>query len=265
MTNAQSVIRVAIVDDEPLARERLRTMMSNRPGFEVVAECHDGEQAVETLSAELPDLVFLDVQMPELDGFAVLEALAETVDANRLPGVVFVTAYDAYAIRAFEVNALDYLLKPFDRARFETALERATSRLHRSAGITTDSDLREFVTQLRAERNAAGRYAERIVVRASGRIFFVRVKDIDWVEGDGNYVRLHSGGKSHLVRETLKSIEARLDPKRFLRVHRSSIINVDRIVSLEPYFHGEYVITMRDGAKVTSSRSHSEAVRSLLE
>jgi two-component system, LytTR family, response regulator len=239
--------------------------MSERPGFEVIAECHDGEDAVDTLSAVLPDLIFLDVQMPELDGFGVLEALAETVDANRLPGVVFVTAYDAYAIRAFEVNALDYLLKPFDRARFETALERAANRLQRSPGVANDSDLREFVSQLREERNAAGRYAERIVVRTSGRIFFVRVKDVDWVEGDGNYVRLHTAGKSHLVRETLKSVEGRLDPKRFLRVHRSSIINVDRIVSMEPYFHGEYVITMRDGSKVTSSRSHSEAVRRLLE
>jgi two-component system LytT family response regulator len=265
VTDAVQVIRVAIVDDEPLARERLRSLMHDREGFEIIAECNDGEQAVEVLAADVPDLVFLDVQMPELDGFGVLETLSDMLGADRLPAVIFVTAYDAYAIRAFEVNALDYLLKPFDRARFESALQRAISRLQPGGARDSGSDLRDFVAQLRTEREAANRYAERIVVRASGKIFFVRVKDIDWIEGDGNYVKLHSGGKAYLVRETLKSIEGRLDARRFLRVHRSSIVNVDRIASLEPYFHGEYVMTMRDGAKVTSSRSYGDAVRRLLQ
>ena len=266
MTDRATPLRVAVVDDEPLARERIRALLSENSEFEIVAECRDGEQAVEMLSSSVPDLVFLDVQMPELDGFGVLEALGETLGSGKLPAVVFVTAYDAYALKAFEVNALDYLLKPFDRGRFEQALDRALERLRRPAGADAiDHELRTFIQQVRGERDAAGRYAERIVVKNAGKIYFVRTKEIDWVEGDGNYVKLHSGGRAHLVRETLKSMESRLDPKRFIRVHRSSIVNVDRISSLEPYFHGEYVLTLRDGAKVTSSRSYGEAVRKLIE
>ena len=265
MSSATAPIRVAIVDDEPLARERLRGLLTTRPEFDVVAECHDGAQAVEMLAELGPDLVFLDVQMPELDGFSVLEGLSETLGEERLPGVVFVTAYDSYAMKAFEVNALDYLLKPFDRTRFDKALERALLRLKRTEGVAeSDRELRDFVGKLRADREAAGRHAERLVVRTNGKIYFVRVRDVDWMEGDGNYVKIHTQGRAHLLRETLKSIESRLDPRRFVRVHRSSIVNVDRIVSLEPYFHGEYVLTMQDGAKVTSSRSYSEAIRKLI-
>ena len=266
-------IRVVIVDDEPLARERIRTMLEGREGITVVAECVDGEDALATIGAVQPDLLFLDVQMPELDGFEVLEALGE----ERLPVIVFVTAYDAYALRAFEVSAVDYLLKPFDRLRFEKALARALDRLGRArartaagAGVgggadaegteSVDDDLRQFIRQLRAERG----YATRFVVRNDGRLSFVRVQDVDWIDSAGNYVRLHAGGRSHLLRETMKAIEARLNPATFVRVHRSAIVNVDRIASLEPYFHGEYVVTMRDGTKLTSSRSHSGRLRELV-
>ena len=266
MTDRAAPLRVAIVDDEPLARERIRALLGQHSEFQIIAECQDGDQAVASLAETMPDLVFLDVQMPELDGFGVLDALGDMLGAKQLPAVIFVTAYDAYALKAFEVNALDYLLKPFDRARFEQALDRAVDRLRQSTGTDgADRELRDFVSRLRAEREATGRHAERIVVRSAGKIYFIRTKEIDWIEGDGNYVKVHSAGRAHLVRETLKSIEGRLDPRRFVRIHRSSIVNVDRINSLEPYFHGEYVLTLRDGAKVTSSRSYGEAVRRLIE
>ena len=255
-------IRVVVVDDEPLARERLRTLLASRPEVELVAECGDGGSAVETIAATRPDLVFLDVQMPELDGFEVLDAL-RLLDPPALPAVVFVTAYDAYALRAFEVRALDYLLKPFDRSRFDEALGRALERLRgrESAGMTVESGaLAALLAELRAERG----WRERFVVRTGSRISFVRTEEVDWIDAEGNYLRLHVAGRTHLVRETMKSVEAELDPSRFVRVHRSAIVNVDRIASLEPYFHGEYVVTLRDGARLTSSRSHSARLRALL-
>ena len=250
------VVRVVIVDDEPLARERIRTMLEGRDEYTVVAECGDGEAAAAEIARLRPDLVFLDVQMPELDGFGVIEALGD----ERLPVIVFVTAFDDYAIRAFDVSAVDYLLKPFDRPRFERALARAAARLD-SGGESDDDELRAFVSRLRTERG----YVTRFVVRADGRITFVRVEDVDWIDSAGNYVRLHAAGRVHLLRETLKSVEARLDPDAFVRVHRSAIVSLDRIASLEPYFHGEYVVTMRDGSKLTSSRTHSSALRELLK
>jgi two-component system LytT family response regulator len=254
-------LRTVIVDDEPLARERLRTLLEPHAEVVLLAECADGEEAIEAIRSLDPDLVFLDVQMPAVDGFGVLEALD-----GRLPAVVFVTAYDDYALRAFEVNAIDYLLKPFDRARFEKALARVSERLARGPSAGDDDagaggrELRALLAHLRAERG----YSVRFVVRSGGRLQFVRAEEVDWIDAQGNYVRLHVGGKAHLVRETMKGVEARLDPDRFFRVHRSAIVNVDRIAALEPYFHGEYVVTMRDGSKLTSSRTHSGRLRELL-
>jgi two-component system, LytTR family, response regulator len=256
----RSPIRVVVVDDEPLARERLRTLLDARRDVEVVAECGDGADAVQVIGELRPDLVLLDVQMPELDGFEVLEAL-RSLEPPVLPAVVFVTAYDAYAIRAFEVRALDYLLKPFDRARFEDAIDRAVERLGATA-IAGDA-VGELLAALRAERGGAWR--QRFVVRQQGRIAFVRTDDVDWIDAEGNYVRLHVGGRTHLVRDTMKAVESQLDPDRFVRVHRSAIVNVDRIASMEPYFHGEYVVTMRDGSRLTSSRSHGGRLRALLK
>jgi two-component system, LytTR family, response regulator len=256
----RSPIRVAIVDDEPLARERLRTLLEGRSDVELVAECADGREAVEVIGDVRPDLVLLDVQMPELDGFEVLEAL-RSVEPPIRPAVVFVTAYDEYAIRAFEVRALDYLLKPFDRPRFEEAMERAMEGL-RASTVSGDA-VGELLAALRAERG--GGWRSRFVVRQQGRIAFVRTDDVDWIDAEGNYVRLHVGGRTHLVRDTMKAVESQLDPDRFVRVHRSAIVNVDRIASLEPYFHGEYVVTMRDGSRLTSSRSHGGRLRAMLK
>lgn len=249
--------RVVIVDDEPLAREKLRTLLEGRAGYELVAECGDGAAAVEAIHELEPDLVFLDVEMPGLDGFGVLEAL----ETGREPHVVFVTAYDRYALRAFEVRALDYLLKPFARARFEEALARVEERRRdRRAAPEEWTEIRALLDELRAERG----YAARLVVRTGQKITFVATADVDWIEADGNYARLHAGKRDYLLRETMKNVEARLDPRRFLRIHRSAIVNLDRIASVEPYFHGEYIVTLTDGHRITASRTHSARLRELI-
>lgn len=248
-------MRVLIVDDEPLVRERIRTLLAAQPDMRVVAECGDGAEAVDAIAVERPDLVLLDIQMPELDGFEVLEALPPDVR----PAVVFVTAYDEHAVRAFEVNALDYLLKPIDPRRFEAALARVRERLAQPAG-TRDGALDAVLAELRRVRG----HTNRLATRHGSRVTFVRVDDIDWIDAAGNYARLHVAGAIHLLREPLKTLETRLDPERFLRVHRSAIVNVERIATVEPYFHGEYILTMKDGAKLTSSRRQSARLRSFL-
>jgi len=263
MSNAR--LRVAIVDDEPDARERLATLLAAHGDVDIVAQCRDGAEAADVLGALLQgdglDLVFLDVQMPELDGFMVLEALADLVGADHLPAVVFVTAYDDYALRAFDVSAVDYLLKPFDAARFERALARGraiTPALDGGAGVhTLLAHLRDAVTA----RNGA--FARRLAVRAEGKVYLIRSEDVDWIDVDGNYVRLHTRTGAHPMRETLAALEARLDPEMFVRIHRSAIVHIDRIASMEPYFHGEYVVTMRDGTKLTASRSYADRLRAL--
>jgi two-component system, LytTR family, response regulator len=249
------VIRVVIADDEPLARERIRTLLAPHRDLELIAECGDGEATVRVLAAERPDLLFLDVQMPELDGFGVVQAFPP----DQLPRVVFVTAYDEHAVRAFEVNAVDYLLKPVEPKRFEAALARVRERLAQPRS-DRDPALEAVLTELRRARG----HATRLVVRDGSRVSFVRTEEIDWIDAAGNYARLHVGGATHLLREPLKVLEARLDPERFLRVHRSAIVNLERLTSVEPYFHGEYVLTLRDGTRLTSSRTHSARLRTLL-
>ncbi len=265
-------LRVAIVDDEPPGRERLRALIAAEPGVIVSGEYANGEDAVRGMVTEPPDIVFLDVQMPGMDGFGVIDALGGAFDQDQLPVIVFVTAYDAYALRAFEVSATDYLLKPFDRGRFSDAMRKARARMSARSPLENAkafAELAEQVRQLHREHDAAGadraRSDQRFVVRNGSRIYFVRARDIDWIEGDGNYARLHSLRKSHLVRETLKSIESRLDPRTFMRIQRSTIINVDRVSVIEPHSHGEYLVTMCDGAKLTSSRTHSSGLRTILK
>jgi two-component system, LytTR family, response regulator len=251
-------IRVGIADDEPLARERLVSMLDAHDNYEVVAECKDGREAVAAIRKKNLDVVFLDVQMPELDGFQVLEALG----SGHLPVIVFVTAFDDYALRAFDVSALDYLLKPFDRERFEKTLARVEAQLSSREERKISAELSEFLSGLSPTPSAS--YAERFAVRSSGDIYFVRTADIDWIDSQGNYVALHAGGRKHLVRDTIKSVESKLDPRKFVRVHRSAIINLDRLTKLQPYFHGEYVVTLSDGTTLTSSRGYSDRLRSLL-
>jgi two-component system, LytTR family, response regulator len=249
-------IRALIADDEPLARTRVRMMLDGRPGYEIVAECGDGPETVEGIIEHAPALIFLDIKMPALDGFDVLEAL----DATQVPpAIIFVTAFDAYAVKAFDIRAVDYLLKPFNAVLFEQALERAESRLTRSSqGI--DADLRAVLETLRSTRA----HPDRFLVRAANHLYFVRETDIEWVDAADNYVRLHAGGRAHFVRDTMKSFAVKLRPDRFVRVHRSIIVSLDHIQRLEPHGHGEYLITMRDGSRVASSRSYSERLQALL-
>ena len=241
-------MRVLIVDDEPLACERIRTILAGKRDVEIVGECHDGASAVATIRKTAPDLVFLDVQMPEMDGFAVLEKL----DPERRPVIIFVTAYDQYAIKAFEVSALDYLLKPFDRDRFERALSRGRIEQERR-GMP---DMNARLLSALAEWKQRKQYVERLVIRSSGRVFFLRSDEVDCIEAAGNYVRLHVGKESYLHRETMGNLENALDPDKFARVHRSWIVNVDRVKVLEPMFRGDYVVVLKDGRRVGMSKAY---------
>jgi len=228
-------IETLIVDDERLARQRLRRMLETQPDIALVGECGSGREAAEFLDRQPVDLMFLDIQMPEMDGFALLESRI----TSKSPMVVFVTAHDEHAVRAFEVNALDYLLKPFDEDRIEKCLQR----------VRAHHDKKPSHQKSRPNR---------LAVRASGKVFFVKMEDIDWVEAADNYIVLHLGHETHILRETMNSISARLDPEKFIRVHRSRIVNVERIKELQPWFHGEYLIVLNDGTQITLSRSYRE-------
>lgn len=245
-------IRALVVDDEPLSRERIRMLLATHPEIDVIGECSDGRAAVAAIGAQAPDLVFLDIQMPELDGFEVLQALG----ATRVPAVIFVTAYDAYAIRAFEVNAVDYLLKPVDPARFAAALDRVLR--------ARPDEVVERVLSV-VESIKRPRYRTRFVVRDARGAFFLPVEAITWLEAADNYVRLHADDASYLLRDTLKNIEASLDPERFVRVHRSAMVNLEKIARVEPWTRGEYAIVLRNGTRLTSSRAYGGAFRALLE
>ena len=231
-----------IADDEPLARERVRELLKERGDVVIAAEARDGEEALRAVHSSAPDLLLLDVQMPGLDGF---EVLAE-IEPAKMPAVVFLTAYDEYAVRAFEVQALDYLVKPVRPARFHEAIDRALARRGSLPAITPRGPLTRFV------------------VRSADEIYFVRPADVAWLESSGNYVVLHAASGEHTVRTAMRDLEARLDPAVFVRVHRSAIVNLDFIKKLEPYFHGEFVITLKDGSQLTSSRSYSAKLREML-
>ena len=248
-------IKTLIVDDEPLARERMRKLLQPEADIELVGECTNGRDAVTVIRRELPELVFLDVQMPELDGFGVLAEIS----GRAMPVVVFVTAHDKFALKAFEVHAVDYLLKPFDKERFQSALKKARAHLKQSES----SGLHERLSALLADLKAGARHADRLAVRVSGRVLFVRAAEIDWVEAADNYVSLHVGSESHLLRETMTALEGRLDPKQFLRISRSTMVNVERIKELQPMFHGDYVVILRDGTKLNLSRGYRDKLQQL--
>jgi two-component system, LytTR family, response regulator len=247
-------LRVVVVDDEELPRRRVRDLVSQHPELSLVAEATDGAEALDVIVEHRPDLVFLDIQMPELDGLQVAASLHD----EPMPAIVFVTAYDEYAIRAFEVDAIDYLLKPVTEERFAAAVTRVRGRIGHDEA-TRAAPIRELAEKLRHEG-----FASRFVARRGAKHYFVRVSDIDWIEAVGNYVRLQTGETSHLIRETMKGVEARLDPAQFVRIHRSAVVAIDRIRSIEARDQGEYLVTMQTGAKLVSSRSYSERVRALL-
>lgn len=243
------VIKTAIIEDEGLARQRIRRMLSRATGFAVTAEFEDSEKGLAYLSESQVDLLFLDIEMPGLDGFALLSALPEA----RRPAVVFVTAHSHYAVRAFEAHAFDYLLKPFDQARLEKTLERARREI---GSWRNYEQLNELLSELR-QRDPAPR---RITIRASGRLFFVGEEEIDWIEAADNYVSLHTGKETHLMRETMNALERRLDSRRFLRIHRSAMVNADRIQEVRPWFHGEYIVVLKTGRELTLSRSYRDRI-----
>lgn len=249
-------IRTLIVDDEPLARERIRTLLGDEPDVEIVGECSTGLEAVPATQRLKPDLLFLDVQMPELDGFRVVNQIA----AARMPAVIFVTAYDQYALRAFEVHALDYLLKPFDRERFQKALQRARLLIEQ----TRNGEVNERLLLLLEDLRAGKPWLERLVIKSGGRIFFLKTAEIDWIEAAGNYVRLHVERETHLLRETIKNLESQLDPKKFLRINRSTLVRIDHIKELQSWFNGEYAVILQDGTQLTSSRGYREQLDTLL-
>ena len=249
-------IKVLVADDEPLARERLSGLLSQEPDIEVVGQARDGEEAVTAIHDDSPDLVFLDVQMPQMSGFNVIEA----VGSDKMPLVIFVTAYDQHALKAFQVRALDYLLKPFDRERFKDALSRARKQLERDENGDLGRRLLALVKDLRRDQPKS----DRLVVKSGGRLFFLRTDEIDWVEAAGNYVRLHVGPGSHLLRETMNAIEGRLDPEKFFRIHRSRIVNMERIQELQPWLNGEYAVLLRTGTRLTLSRGYREKLQDRL-
>jgi two-component system LytT family response regulator len=248
-------IRALIVDDEPLARQRILMFLRDEPDVEIAGECVNGADAIRQIEQQKPDLVFLDVQMPEVGGFEVLLALP----AGRWPLIIFVTAYNQHALRAFEVHALDYLLKPFKLVRFRQALQRA--RLQIEARDTRGQHER-FREWLLAQEAAA--YPSRLTVKSGEHTVFVEVKDVDCIEAAGNYAILHTGAQNHVLRETLANLEAKLSPKRFLRVSRSAIVNLDRVKAVQPAARGDYIVVLKNGKELTLTRGVRE-VRQRLE
>lgn len=249
-------MRVLVVDDEPLAREGLRLLLGRQPQVEAVSDARNGREAIARIREQKPDLVFLDVQMPRTDGFAVVHAIG----AERMPPVIFVTAHDQYAIRAFEVAAIDYLLKPVTKERFAVAFKRAIGRLQ---GLPHEESTRQVVAMLDAVANPP-RPLERFAVRSGERTIFVPVDDVDWIEAFQNYVRLHAGPATHLLHVPMNTIEGVLAPDRFLRIHRSHIVNVRRIAQLWSIVHGQYVFELTSGRRLSSGRTYGERIRRAL-
>lgn len=243
-------IKTIIVDDVELARERVKMLLDDRE-IEIVAECQNGREALEAIRNLEPDLVFLDVQMPKIGGFEVIE----TIGAEAMPTVIFVTAYDEFALRAFEVNAIDYLLKPFDEERLAKAVERAKRQIRtEDAPAAIEEKLRRLLSEVKSEPQ----YLKRIPVKSTRGTTLVLSEEIDWIASAGHYLELHVGRDTHLIREKLSHIETRLDPEVFMRIHRSTIVNLDRIKSLHPLFNGDQIVILKDGRELNLSRTYHE-------
>lgn len=247
-------LRVMVVDDEPLARTRIKRMLENMSAIEIVGECSNGREATEQIPKIRPDVLLLDVQMPEMDGFEVLKALN-----SNFPYVIFVTAYDQYALRAFEVFALDYLLKPFNEGRLERAITRAREQIELKSNANFTDQISKLVNELKQKT-----HLDRLVMKDERKIWFVPVNNIDWIEAEGKYVNVHVGRDSHLLRESLTALENKLNPKFFARIHRSSIVNVQRIKELQPWFHGDYRVILNNGTELILSRTYRKRFQELI-
>lgn len=249
-------LKVLVVDDEPLAREGLKLLLGRQPQVGSISEARNGREAIALIREKKPDLVFLDVQMPRTDGFAVVH----TIGAERMPPLIFVTAHDQYAIQAFEIAALDYLLKPVTEERFGVAFKRALNRL---GGVSHDAATRQVLTMLDAVAKPP-RKIERFAVRSGERTIFVPLDEVDWIEAFQNYVRLHASVTTHLLHVPMNTIETVLDSSRFLRIHRSHIVNLRRIAQLWSIAHGQYVVELKSGQRLQSGRTYGERIRSAL-
>jgi two-component system LytT family response regulator len=244
-------IRALIVDDEPFSRLKIRDFLGQEADIDIVGEAGDGSEAVRIIRKQKPDLVFLDVQMPELDGFGVVEA----VGLENMPYVIFATAYDQYALRAFEIHALDYLLKPFDRERFHEALEHARKYIGMAR---TNEEFKDRIKNLLLEIQSETPFLKRFLIQTKKRIYFLRAEEVERIESAGNYVTLHAESGGHLLRETLTDLEHKLAPQTFVRANRSNIINLEFIKEIQPYFHGEYIVVLKSDQKVVLSRNYRE-------
>jgi two-component system LytT family response regulator len=256
-------IKTLIVDDEPLARRNLRLLLERDPQIEILEECRNGREAVKAINTLSPDLIFLDIQMPEMDGFDVLTR----VGPEHIQGIIFVTAFDQYALKAFDVHALDYLLKPYDDERFTRALERAKSQMAAREINQLSERLLALLEERETERKGSkpeSAYLTRLMIKASSRVMLLKVDEIDFIEADGNYAKLHIGKKMHLLREKMNDLEGRLDPARFVRIHRSIIVNLERIKEMHPHFNGDYVVVLEDGRQLRLSRTRREQLEARL-
>lgn len=254
-------MNVLIIDDEPLAREGIRSLLSHESDIHIAGECASGGEAVKEIQDKKPDLIFLDIQMPEMNGFDVLAQL----DEEKLPYVIFVTAYDQYALRAFEVYALDYLLKPIDEERFTRTLQRARTQIEHRLNSDLNEGLRALIQQFASSANeGVSNYLDRMMIKTDGRVFFLLTDEIDWIEAQGNYVMLHVGKQSYLLRDAISKVEAQLNPRKFLRIHRSTVVNIDRVKELQSLFHGDYRVLLKDGTKLLLSRRYRWKARASL-
>ncbi len=256
-----AVVRTVIADDEPLARRKLRILLDSEPEVKVVAECQNGGQTLSAIRACFPDLLLLDIQMPDLDGFQVLSEISP----DEMPVVIFTSAYDQYAIRAFEAHALDYLLKPFDQGRLHQAIERARLELQQSKNREITHRILELLSRVKLDKQPVAESEERLVIKTKGRIVFLNLDEIDWVEAAANYVRLNVGKESYLFRETISRTSERLHPSHFIRIHRSVIVNVRKIKELIPVNSGEYIVVLKGGKELSCSRGYRANVQHIIE
>lgn len=246
-----------VVDDEDYARDIVKSLLAQDPSVNLLAECSNGAEAIEQITKLKPDMVFLDIQMPEVNGFEVIQATRD----QHTPHYIFTTAYDAFALKAFEVNAIDYLLKPFDDDRFFAALQKAKDK---AEGPISEVMKKNLLALMADNQQISQPFLKRISVRTGGRIHFINVEDINWIEADNQYVKIHTGAKHQVHRQSLSELESLLDPSHFIRIHRSTIVNIDCIASLEPHFRGDFVISLRDSTKLKLAKSRKDALRELM-
>ncbi len=239
-----------IVDDEPLARKRIKSLLDSDSSMHVLATCANGKEALQVMESQTPDILFVDIQMPEMTGFQ----LVENIGPSRIPAIIFVTAYDEFALKAFEVHAMDYLLKPFENERFLDTLERAKQIIVNKKTDFLQAKVAKMLEDLQPKKN----YVKRIMVKNSDKVFFIETDEIEYLESSGNYVKIHSNGKHQLVRDTLTNMLSNLDPEQFFRVHRSTVVNINKVKELQPWFHGDYLVVMKDGTKLNMSRNYKE-------